>query len=348
MKKIEKLQANCLTMKSEFNQIYKKESQAIESSELFFQQAAQRKMKEELYKQTINNLKSSFKLSGLDVIMKSINNIKENISIISSSKTVPSQLENSMRVICVAADILKLNSFNNFRSIIKDLYGNQILTQLSNQEAVTPDIRMFFAEQTFSANEITDGINRIAKKVFRGDLKKIEFITGPQSQSPNVPANQNRYNMQPPQTQIPQKTNFQYQPPPSQPSNQNQLPNQQNYMPTNNAVQQPQQQIPQISYPDPGNFKIPTYPKVKEPVFNQEKNHQNVQNQQNAQNNANNFSSVLRNQMQNIPNVGSAGESYHSRIKYEQHPEIYHLIDVPVFPREIWPTLSKIVTNSVA
>ena len=48
MKKAQKLQANCMTMKSEFNQIHKKEKYQVDATERSFVQAVNRKNIEEI------------------------------------------------------------------------------------------------------------------------------------------------------------------------------------------------------------------------------------------------------------------------------------------------------------
>lgn len=104
---------------------------------------------------------------------------------------------------------------------------------------------------------------------------------------------------------------------------------------------------------------MPVYPKVKEPVFNQNQSNtsnqkisQNVpqnSNQKNQQqNNIPNLAGEFKNQAQNFMAAGNAVNNYQNAVLFNQHPDLCHLVDVPLFPREIWPALSQIVTNAVA
>ena len=343
-----KLLASCKTMLAEFRQRYNEEISRHDYEENLFFNAVNKKQKNEALKHAEEVVRYNLRIAGLDKIMDSINIISKNVATITKSKTMLDEYKSSFQIICVAADIFKIKSFMTFRTnLIKEMYGSQMIQTLMDTSTMIPDIKTFFEDKKFSTGEINDTIADIAKKKYRGDLSKVEFIIGPQENTkqqnqnpPKEPDNlkkpQSVYNMYP-KFDIPQNG-----PPVFTPNQKTDNKPHQDFVypkfnPSEITVTQPIQK-PTSTQPPPSLFKKPVYPEIKpiEQIKYPTLSNPNIPFQPNQQTNNTNT-----HQGNNHPNKKS-------NITFTKFPNVYHLVQLPPFPKAIWPKLSKVVQSAIA
>ena len=197
-----KLETSFRVMIAELKVAQKKQKTTIDNFERVIVNAVKRKDKKEIYDKAYKIAECKALLNGYDLVTDAIKNIRENKDIAIPSRKGPDPaVEESFRIICVSAQILKLESFTKFWNEVRgtNMFDKGIGADLGDRTKCDERVEQYFLAQSHEEEEIVSIIKDVGDH-YLGDLSQLESVLGFTfaEQQPMVPQ-QPQVNVQYPQ-----------------------------------------------------------------------------------------------------------------------------------------------------
>ena len=319
-----KLETHFRVMVAEMKVAQKKQRTLIDNYERVIVNSVRRKDKKEIYDKAYKIAECKALLNGYDLIADAIKNIRENKDIAIPSRKGPDpSVEDSFRIICCAAQIVKLEHFTKFWNEVRgtSMFDKGVGADLGDRTKCDERVEQYFLAQSHEEEEIVSIIKDVGEH-YLDNLDQLESVLGfkltEQQQQPSVNV---QYPQQPsvpgypPQQQVPQY-------PPQQ------------QVPPGGFAPYPQFQgyPPTVGYPPSGPGYPPSQPFQGYPMQPP--------------------AGVPPQQPQQPPSQPAQPPAGLTDIKDQQpveHEDLFTpMIDLPVYTKDKWPALIQEISDAVA
>jgi hypothetical protein len=187
-----KIQTPLRVMTVEFSQRARKESAVVESSQRLLVQSIQRlRAKAEILATATKFAQASRKVDAYTAVQDALTRIRDGASQLAQSKSPPPDLADALRTVCVVGDLLSIDSFAKFKSsVLRDLFSAAVLADLSDRTKLPEPLKFALFDETFSEQQILDAVKLVVQQSMRGDMTNYEKIFGQPPTNPNAPTEQ--------------------------------------------------------------------------------------------------------------------------------------------------------------
>lgn len=152
------IQTKIRAMKAETRQPMNKSQSDADSALRLMQADLQRRDKEHFTAHARNVVRSRKKFEGYQRILEALTTISDNSIDITSraakEKTIPSEFAEDLTIVCNVGQVIKIASFDNFRSSIQSLYPKAAFQTIIGQDKLSDVIKDAFLHDGVTEQEL--------------------------------------------------------------------------------------------------------------------------------------------------------------------------------------------------